>query len=98
PPGPTPLPYTTLFRSYLEQQVGRVADGPAAPVVGALVQRQQPAVGQEAQAEGVAQPPGDDFQAAAVEVAPHHRGGAGHDGGDSPDRKSTRLNSSHVKS
>ncbi len=58
--------------AHLEQQIGRVADRPTTPVVGALVDRQQPAVRQEAQPEGVAHPPGHQFQVAAVEVTAQH--------------------------
>lgn len=64
---------------HLPQVVGHVGDGAAPAVVGPLVHRQQSPVGQEAQAEGVADPPAHQLHAGAVGVGPvdrRRRGGA----------------------
>src|SRR3712207_8534306 len=83
PPGSTLFPYTTLFRS---------ADEEVAQVVSRVV------LAQAAEAVPHAPVRQDDLQAerevARIAVG-EHRGAAGI-AGEVPDRKSTRLNSSHA--
>src|SRR5579871_1928167 len=52
--------------AHLKEQIGHVADGSAAPVIRALVNRQQAAIWQESQAIGVANAPGHQFEIAAI--------------------------------
>ena len=73
-----PVPRSLLD---VEEQVGRLADGSAAAVVSPLIRRHQAAIGQEAQAERVAQPPRDELEIRPVGITPHHRSGAGNFGG-----------------
>src|SRR5690606_41732778 len=94
PPAPTPFPYTTLFRSH------PLLTGPAAP---------GDAAGVELRPRDICVRP-DDPRHLPHAVGNHHLGPFVHPVGDRPraarlpgagpgrDRKSTRLNSSHVKS
>src|SRR5699024_12631148 len=82
PPPPPPLfPYTTLFRSFASSSSTRTFFIPLPPLYSAPADQRE--VGPDAL-----------LVQAAVPVAVHQPGGI--DGVVLPDRKSTRLNSSHV--
>ena len=60
------------------ESVGRIADRTRSAIIRALIGRQQAAVGQEAEAVGVAQPPCHQRKFRAVRTTAQHRGRARH--------------------
>src|SRR5690606_40381976 len=90
-----PFPYTTLFRAGPARPRRRVAVRPAEPL-GALPQARDEVAGAERQA-ALRLPVGLVADAQLDGVDPGGDGQLVHDRFERVDRKSTRLNSSHVK-
>src|SRR5207249_8737429 len=96
PPSSTPSPYTTLFRSLLagHRHAEELLGGVEVVLAGVdLAEQLQDGAGQEVLPAAHVQPPVEGFQrllrlADVIEIKPLFKGDL--------DRKSTRLNSSHV--
>src|SRR5207253_7750379 len=73
PPGDEVRPAIPCAWTHLKQHIGTIRQWTAASVVSALIGGQQAAVQQNTQPVGVAKPPGDQLELAAIKIASHHR-------------------------